>query len=51
MFPSIQVVDIHRNNKRIWDLTELTQTALGSLIFECEQLLEEIKNAEAKNTD
>ncbi len=43
---SIKVIDRQHNNK-IVDLSELTQTCLGSLVWECEQLLDEIKDAEA----
>lgn len=48
--PSIHVVDIQHNNERI-DLNELTQTALGSLINECERLLDELKDLEANIDD
>lgn len=48
--PAIRIVDVQNNNE-IVDLRELTQTALGSLIFECEQLLTEIKDAEADAQD
>ena len=43
---AIRVVDIQHNHK-ITELTELTRTCLGSLIWECEQLLGELKDAEA----
>lgn len=47
--PAIKVVDVQHNNEII-DLDDLTHTALGSLIFECEQLLDELKDA-AANTE
>ena len=36
---SIEVVDVQHNNEKV-ELTELTQNCLGSLIWECVQLLE-----------
>ena len=42
--PTIIIVDIQHNNEKVW-LEDLTQTALGSLIYECERLLDELKDA------
>ena len=42
--PAIRVVDIQHDNERI-ELEDLTQTGLGCLIYECEQLLDVLKDA------
>ena len=42
--PAIRVVDVQHDNK-VMELEDLTETALGSLIWECEQLLDELKDA------
>ncbi len=47
--PAIVIVDVHNN--KVIELTDLTQTALGSLIVECEGLLDELKDAEAAVED
>ncbi len=44
--PAIRVIDIQNENEVV-NLDDLTQTALGSLIFECESLLDDLKDAEA----
>ncbi len=44
--PAIRIVDVQHNNKVV-DMAGMTQTALGSLVFECEQLLSDLKDAEA----
>ena len=44
--PTVKVVDIQHNNTEVF-LENLTQTCLGSLIWECEQLLDKLKDAEA----
>ena len=49
-FPAIRIVDLHHDNK-IVDLDDLTETTLGSLINECEELLDEIKDAHRKEAD
>ena len=46
--PAIVIVDV---NNKVIELTDLTQTALGSLIVECEGLLDELKDAEAAVED
>lgn len=48
--PRIQIVDVQNKNEVV-ELEELTQTGLGALIYECEQLLEEIKDLEANVDD
>ena len=48
--PVIKVVDILNNNEPI-EINELTQTGLGALIYECERLLDELKDAMAKVKD
>ncbi len=48
--PAIKIVDVQHNDKAV-DLEDLTETALGSLIFECEQLLDEIKDAHRNAID
>jgi len=40
--PRIVIVDAQHNDERI-DLEDLTETALVSLCYECEHLLEKIK--------
>lgn len=49
-FPAIRIVDLHHDNEVI-ELSDLTETALGSLIYECERLLDEIKDAHRKEVD
>jgi len=44
--PAIRIVDVQHNNEFV-GVEDLTRTALGSLIFECERLLDELKDAEA----
>lgn len=44
--PAIRIVDIQHNDERV-ELEDLTQTALGSLIYECKELLEKLEDAEA----
>jgi hypothetical protein len=48
--PTIRIVDVQKGNKVI-DLDDLTETALGSLIYECESLLDDIKDAHRKEAD
>jgi len=48
--PTIRIVDVQHNDERV-ELEDLTQTALGSLIYECEQLLEKLKDTEAAKDD
>jgi len=48
--PAIRVVDVQHENKSV-DLSELTETALGSLIYECELLLDDLKDAHRKEID
>ena len=42
--PAIRVVDIQHNNEPV-DLSELTENNLGSLIFECKELINELEDA------
>ena len=46
----VKLVDLHHPGYSV-DLSELTQTCLGTLIFQSEQLLEELKDAEAAVDD
>ena len=48
--PAIRIVDVQHNDERV-ELEDLTQTGLGSLIYECEQLLETLKDAYADCED
>ena len=48
--PAIKIVDVQHDNEVIM-LEDLTQTALGSLIWECEALLDDLKDAEANCED
>ena len=48
--PAIRIVDVLHDNE-IMDMADLTQTALGSLIFECNEFLDELKDAEANAKD
>lgn len=43
---SVEVVDLQSNNIRIKDFSSLTQTALGSLLYECKLLLDKLEDAE-----
>ena len=42
--PAIRIVDVQHNDERVV-LEDLTQTGLGCLISECEQLLDNLKDA------
>jgi hypothetical protein len=42
--PVIRIVDIQHDSERV-ELEDLTQTGLGILIYDCEQLLENLKDA------
>lgn len=42
--PAIRIVDVQHNNERVF-LEDLTHDAIGSLIYECERLLDELKDA------
>jgi len=48
--PIIQIVDIQHDNE-IVDLSDLTATCLGSLIYKCERLLDKIKDAHREEMD
>lgn len=48
--PAIRIVDVQNGNK-VMDLDDLTETALGSLVYECESLLDDIKDAHRKEAD
>ena len=48
--PAIRIIDVQNGNKVI-DMSELTETALGSLIWECEALLSDIKDAHRETAD
>ena len=48
--PAIRVIDVQNNNEPV-ELEDLTQTGLGSLIYECEQLLDKLRDAEAAIED
>ena len=42
--PRIMIVDVQHDNEPV-EIEELTHTGIGTLIFECEQLLEQLKDA------
>lgn len=48
--PSVEVVDLHNDNKKV-NLEDLTQTALGMLIHECNVLREQLMDMEAQTND
>lgn len=48
--PAIRIVDVQHNDERV-ELEDLTQLGLGSLIYECEQLLEKLRDAYALAED
>jgi len=48
--PTIMIVDVQHNNERV-EIEELTHTGIGSLIYECEQLLEKLRDAAESTED
>jgi len=48
--PAIRIIDVANGNEAI-DISELTRTALGSLVFECEELLGILKDTIASEGD
>ena len=48
--PAIKIIDVQKGNEVI-DMDTLTETALGSLIYECESLLDDLKDAHRKEAD
>lgn len=48
--PAIRIVDLQHNNEPV-ELEDLTDIGLGSLIFECEQLLDKLKDAHREAVD
>ncbi len=46
----VKVIDTHHPENEVL-LSDLTQTALGSLIFQCKRLLESLEDAEAAIDD
>lgn len=48
--PSVEVVDLQHNNEKV-DLKDLTETALGSLVHDCDRLREKLADLAAQNPD
>lgn len=48
--PSVEVVDLHKNNEKV-DLNDLTEIAIGMLIYDCVLLKSKLEDLAAENLD